>query len=286
MLTIKGKPALDPWKLYNASLDVFSLLLRRIHLMVGCTKSTKNINKYAKCYGSSFCSSQTHDWYYSCSCSLNESPWLSFHTVPHHLGLGDDGGGSGDSGNGSVDGSSDEAGGEGSSGVGSDDGGVVDDVVGGVGGGLGLSVDTGHVVDGVADLVADKTGLGDQVGLDGLVDGGGGDSDGDGGVDGLHVDGRDGVDSSDGGSVDGSDGGSGDSGDSRGSGDSGDRSSGSDSRGSSVGKTVSGKADTSVAGTEETVAGDQLSISVSSRGSHGGAEDGGKDNLEENKVDK
>merc|ERR1719381_11217 len=221
--------------------------------MVGCTKSTKNINKYAKCYGSSFCSSQTHDWYYSCSCSLNESPWLSFHTVPHHLGLGDDGGGSGDSGDGSVDGSSDEAGGEGSSGVGSDDGGGVDDVVGGVGGGLG----------------------------------GSGDSDGDGGVDGLHVDGRDGVDSSDRGSVDGSNGGSSDSGDSRGSGDSGDGSSGSDSghgssgsdsRGSSVGKTVSGKADTSVAGTEETVAGDQLSISISSRGSHGGAEDGGKDN--------
>merc|ERR1719167_1432262 len=190
-------------------------------------------------------------------CSLNESPWLSFHTVPHHLGLGD------------------EAGREGSSGVGSDDGGVVDDVVGGVGGGLGLSVDAGHVVDGVADLVADKTGLGDQVSLDGLVDGGSGDSDGHGGVDGLHIDGRDGVDSSDGGSVDGSDGGSGDSGDSRGS---GDGSSSSDSRGSSVGKTVSGKADTSVAGTEETVAGDQLSISVSSRGSHGGAEDGGKDN--------
>merc|ERR1719447_29669 len=194
----------------------------------------------------------------------------------HHLGLGDDGGGGGDSGDGSVDGSSDEAGGEGSSGVGSDDGGVVDDVVGGVGGGLGLSVDAGHVVDGVADLVADKTGLGDQVGLDGLVDGGGGDSDRDGGVDGLHVDGRDGVDSSNGGS--------GDGGDSRGSGDSGHGSSGSDSRGSSVGKTVSGneavsgKADTGVAGTEETVAGDQLSIGISSRGSHGGAEDGGKDN--------
>merc|ERR1719447_786243 len=196
----------------------------------------------------------------------------------HHLGLGDDGGGGGDSGDGSVDGSSDEAGGEGSSGVGSDDGGVVDDVVGGVGGGLGLSVDAGHVVDGVADLVADKTGLGDQVGLDGLVDGGGGDSDGDGGVDGLHVDGRDSVDSSDRGSVDGSNGGSSDSGESRGSGDSGHGSSGSDSRGSSVGKTVSGKANTSVAGAEETVAGDQLSISISSGGSHGGAEDGGKDN--------
>merc|ERR1711970_631584 len=94
----------------------------------------------------------------------------------------------------------------------SDDGGGVDDVVGGVGGGLGLSVDAGHVVDGVADLVADETGLGDQVGLDGLVDGGGGDSDGDGGVDGVHVDGRDGVDGGNG--------------------------SGSDSRGSSVGKTV------------------------------------------------
>ena len=200
----------------------------------------------------------------------------------HHLGLGDDGGG-GDS---RGDGSSDEAGGEGSSGEGSDNGGVVDHVVGGVGRGLRVNVDAGNVVDGVADLVADKTGLGDQVGLDGLVHGGGGDSDRDGGVDGLHVDGRDGGDSSDGGSVDGSNGSSGDGGDSRGSGDSGHGSSGSNSRGSSVGKTVSGKADTSVAGTEETVAGDQLSISISSRGSHGGAEDGGKDNLEENKVDK
>merc|ERR1719378_1682090 len=156
--------------------------------MVGCTKSTKNINKYAKCYGSSFCSSQTHDWYYSCSCSLNESPWLSFHTVPRQLASlrprrrrrgrrrqrrrergrlqrrGRRGG--------QLRRRLRQRGG-------------VDDVVGGVGGGLGLSVDTGHVVDGVADLVADKTGLGDQVGLDGLVDGGGGDSDGDGGVDGL-----------------------------------------------------------------------------------------------------
>merc|ERR1719445_2955953 len=99
-------------------------------------------------------------------------------------------------------------------------------------GGLGLSVDAGHVVDRVADLVSDETGLGDQVGLDGLVDGGGGDSDRDGGVDGVHVDGRDGMDGSDGGSVDSGNRGSGDSG-------SGDSGSGSDSRGSSVGKTVS-----------------------------------------------
>merc|ERR1719341_2377548 len=55
--------------------------------MVGCTKSTKNINKHAKCYGSSVCSSQTHDRYYSCSCSLNESPWLSIHTVLRQASL-------------------------------------------------------------------------------------------------------------------------------------------------------------------------------------------------------
>ena len=141
-------------------------------------------------------------------------------------------------------------------------------MVGGVGRGLRVNMDAGNVVDGVADLVSDETGLGDQVGLDGLVDGGGGDSDGDGGVDGVHVDGRDGVDGSDGGSV-----------------DSGDSGSGSDSRGSSVGKTVSGKADAGVASAEEPVAGEQLSISISSRGSHGGAEDGRKDNLEEERVD-
>merc|ERR1719288_344071 len=98
------------------------------------------------------------------------------------------------------------------------------------------------LVDGVADLVADKTGLGDQVGLDGLVDGGGGDSDRDGGVDGLHVDSGDSVDSSDGSGV-----------------DSGDRGS-SDSRGSGVGKSVSSKADSGVASSEETVSGDQLSV--------------------------
>lgn len=146
-----------------------------------------------------------------------------------HLGLGDDGGG-GDS---RGDGSSDEAGGEGSSGEGSDHGGVVDHVVGGVGRGLRVNVDAGNVVDGVADLVADKTGLGDQVGLDGLVDGGGGDSDRDGGVDGLHVDSGDSVDSSDGSGVDGGDRGSSDS---RGSGvggsDSGSGSNGGDGRGS------------------------------------------------------
>merc|ERR1719275_175536 len=120
---------------------------------------------------------------------------------------------------------------------------------GGVGGGLGVNVDAGHVVDGVADLVSNKTGLGDQVGLDGLVDGGSGDSDGDGGVDGVHVDGRDSVDGSDGGGSDSSDG------------------SGSDSRGSSVSKAVSGKAETSVASADESVSSDQLG----SGGSHGGA---------------
>ena len=197
----------------------------------------------------------------------------------HHLGLGDDGGG-GDS---RGDGSSDEAGGEGSSGEGSDNGGVVDHVVGGVGRGLRVNVDAGNVVDGVADLVADKTGLGDQVGLDGLVDGGGGDSDRDGGVDGLHVDSGDSVDSSDGSGVDGGDRGSSDS---RGSGSNGgDGRGGGHSGGSGVGKTVSSKADTGVASSEEAVSGDQLSVGVSSRGSHGGAEEGGKDNLEERRVD-
>ena len=206
-----------------------------------------------------------------------------------HLGLGDDGGG-GDSGG---DGSSDEAGGEGSSGEGSDHGGVVDHVVGGVGRGLRVNVDAGNVVDRVADLVADETGLGDQVGLDGLVDGGGGDSDRDGGVDGLHVDSGDSVDSSDGSGVDGGDRGSSDS---RGSGvggsDSGSGSNGGNGRGSGhsggsgVGKSVSGKADTGIASSEETVAGDQLSVGVSSRGSHGGAEEGRKDNLEERALNK
>merc|ERR550532_2402259 len=169
---------------------------------------------------------------------MNESPFLSFHIGPRHLFSGDSGGSGGNGGDGGVDGSSDEAGGEGSSGVGSDHRGVVDDMVGGVGGGLGVNVDAGHVVDGVADLVSNETGLGDQVGLDGLVDGGSGDSDGDGGVDGVHVDGRDSVDGSDGGSVDSSDGSGSDSSDG----------SGSDSRGSSVGKTVSGKADTGKTG--------------------------------------
>ena len=198
----------------------------------------------------------------------------------HHLGLGDDGGG-GDS---RGDGSSDEAGGEGSSGEGSDNGGVVDHVVGGVGRGLRVDVDAGNVVDGVAHLVADKTGLGDQVGLDGLVHGGGGDSDRDGGVDGLHVDSGDSVDSSDGSGVDGGDRGSSDS---RGSGSNGgDGRGGGHSGGGGVGKSVSSKADSGVASSEETVSGDQLSVGVSSRGSHGGAEEGGKDNLEERRVDK
>merc|ERR1719418_54960 len=116
------------------------------------------------------------------------------------------------------------------------------------------------MVDGVADLVSNETGLGDQVGGDGRVDG-------------VHVDCGDGVDGSDGGSVDSSDGSS------------------SDSRGSSVGKTVSGKADTgktsvsgnkavsgeaetSVASADESVSSDQLG----SGGSHAGAEDSRKDN--------
>ena len=58
------------------------------------------------------------------------------------------------------------------------------------------------------------------------------------------------------------------------------------SGGSGVGKSVSSNADTGIASSEETVSGDQLSVGVSSRGSHGGAEEGGKDNLEERRVDK
>merc|ERR1719370_840620 len=73
-------------------------------------------------------------------------------------------------------GASDDSGGEGEAVVGSDDGGVVDDVVGGVSGGPGVNGDLGDVVDLVMDLVSDQTGLGDQVGVDGLVDGGSGDS--------------------------------------------------------------------------------------------------------------
>ena len=58
------------------------------------------------------------------------------------------------------------------------------------------------------------------------------------------------------------------------------------SGGSGVGKSVSSKADTGIASSEETVAGDQLSVGVSSRGSHGGAEEGRKDNLEERALNK
>merc|ERR1719435_336476 len=70
-------------------------------------------------------------------------------------------------------------------------------------------MDLGDVVDLLVDLVADETGLGDQVGLDGPVDGGGGD--GDHGGDGVvgNSDGG-GVGNSDGGSGGNSDGGSGD----------------------------------------------------------------------------
>merc|ERR1719430_1792851 len=56
------------------NINKYSKCYGRIHLMVGCTKSTKNINKYSKCYGSSLCSSQTHDRYYSCSCISSLRP--------------------------------------------------------------------------------------------------------------------------------------------------------------------------------------------------------------------
>merc|ERR1712090_7739 len=48
--------------------------------------------------------------------------------------------------------------------MGSDDRGVVDDVVGGVGGGLGVHSNLGHVMNLMVDLVSDQTSLGNQVG--------------------------------------------------------------------------------------------------------------------------
>jgi len=60
--------------------------------------------------------------------------------------------------------------------VGSDDRGVVDDMVGGVGGSPGVHIDLGHMMDLMVNLVSNQTGLRYQVGLHSLVDGGSGDS--------------------------------------------------------------------------------------------------------------
>jgi len=181
----------------------------------------------------------------------------------------------------------------------SNDRGVVDDVVGGVGGGPGVHSNLGDVMNLMVNLVSDQTGLGNQVGLHSLVDGGSGDS--------SH--GRDVVDnrgnnwghSSDRGSVGNSNRGSmgdshrgsvGNSGDRSSVGNSGDRGSGNSSnRGSmshsshtvtSVTQTMSNETNT-VSGVTKTMSKETVSkdrgIGLSGRSSHGGAQDGGKDNI-------
>ena len=173
-----------------------------------------------------------------------------------------------------MNGSGDEASGQGESGVGTDDGGVVDDVVGGVGGGLGVHADLGDVVNLVVDLVSDQPGLGNQVGLDGPVHGGGGNSN-DGGLVVSDGDGG-GVGNSDGGSVGVGNGGS--VGNSQRGGDSGMAGVGGNSVSgnqavASVGEAVvSGQAEVS-GSVSQAVSGQQLG------GGHGGADEGRKDNL-------
>merc|ERR1712055_313334 len=54
--------------------------------------------------------------------------------------------------------------------------GMVDNMEGGVGGGVGVHTDLGDMLNLSVGLVANKTGLRNQVGLDGLVDTGSGDS--------------------------------------------------------------------------------------------------------------
>merc|ERR1719348_189868 len=168
----------------------------------------------------------------------------------------------------------------------SNDRSVVDDVVGGVGGGPGVHSNLGDVMNLMVNLVSDQTGLGNQVGLHSLVNGGSGDS--------SH--GRDVVDnrgnnwghSSDRGSMGNSNRGSvGDS--HRGSmSNSGDRSSvgNSGDRGScphsshtvtSITQTMSKETVSGVTKTMSSQANDR-GIGLSGRSSHGGAQDGGKDN--------
>merc|ERR1712215_282681 len=150
----------------------------------------------------------------------------------------------------------------------SNDRGGVDDVVGGVGGGPGVHSNLGDVMNLMVNLVSDQTGLGNEVGLHSLVDGGGGDS--------SH--GRDVVDnrgnnwghSSDRSSVGNSNRGS-----------MGDSHRGSVSHSShtvaSVTQTMSKE---TVSGVTKTMSGQakDRGIRLSGRSSHGGAQDGGKDN--------
>merc|ERR1719348_738764 len=169
----------------------------------------------------------------------------------------------------------------------SNDRSVVDDVMGGVGGGPGVHSNLGDVMNLMVNLVSDQTGLGNQVGLHSLVNGGSGDS--------SH--GRDVVDnrgnnwghSCDRGSVGNSNRGS--MGDShRGSvsnscdrssvGNSGDRGSGNSSNRGSMSHsshTVTSITQTMSKKTVSSQAKDR-GIGISGRSSHGGAQDGGKDN--------
>jgi len=155
-----------------------------------------------------------------------------------------------------------------------------------VGGGPGVNGDLGNVVDLVMDLVSDQTGLGNQVGVHGLVNGGSGDSLDGGDVvnhrgdNGSHSDGGSGVDSSNRGGGDGGDGGGGvDSGNSGGGNSSGGNSGGNSS---AVSQAVSGNEAVS---SDEAVSKEAMSSNntshdggVSSRGSQGGAKKGRKDN--------
>jgi len=155
-----------------------------------------------------------------------------------------------------------------------------------VGGGPGVNGDLGNVVDLVMDLVSDQTGLGNQVGVHGLVNGGSGD-----GLDGGDVvdhggdnrgdsDSGSGVGNGDRGSSDGGDGGGGvDSGNSGGGNSSGGNSGGNSS---AVSQAVSGNEAVS---SDEAVSKEAMSSNntshdggVSSRGSQGGAKKGRKDN--------
>merc|ERR1712002_1258810 len=189
--------------------------------------------------------------------------------------------------------------------MGSNDRGVVDDVVGGVGGGPGVHSNLGDVMNLMVNLVSDQAGLGNEVGLHSLVDSGSGDS----------SDSRDVVDnggnnwghSGDGSSVSHSDRGSvGNSSHGSSVGNSSHGSSVSNSsNGSSVGDSYrggvshsgdrssvgnsgdrgSGNSSNTVASVTQTMSKETVSsqakdrgIGLSGRSSHGGAQDGGKDN--------
>ena len=181
-----------------------------------------------------------------------------------------------------MDGSRDKAGGQGVSSVGTNDGGMVDDVVGGVGGGLGVHADLGDVMNLLVDLVSDQPGLGNQVGLNGPVHGGGGHSN-DGG---LVVSNGDwgGVGNSDGGSVGVGNGGSvgvGNGGSHSGMAGVGGNSVSGNQAVASVGEAVvSGQAE--VSGSVSKAVSGSVSQAVSGQqlgGGHGGADEGRKDNL-------